>query len=155
MSDNVGYTPGTGEIIATDDIGGIQYQRVKTVWGVDGVANDVSVDNPLPIQAYGELIEAIRAMQLAINQLTKSVGFTMPNAAGQPIVEVRQVTATNLNANVTVASGTVTANIGTGTLAGLTTLTNQAQIGGIAANDYIPSLMHMQADNLRRNILVT
>ncbi len=32
---------------------------------------------------------------------------------------------------------------------------NQTQIGGLAANDHIPALMTMRADNLRRNITVT
>jgi len=51
------------------------------------------------------------------------------------------------------ASGTVTANQG-GTW-NITTLTNQSQIGGFAANDEIPALMHLQVDGLRRNISVT
>lgn len=49
MADNVGYTPGTGEVIATDDISGVQYQKVKITLGTDN-ANDglVSTSNPLP-----------------------------------------------------------------------------------------------------------
>jgi hypothetical protein len=73
-------------------------------------------------------------------------------------MEVRQATGSNLNVTVSgtaTVGGTVTANIGTGTLTALTTLTNQTQIGGFNANDQIPALMHMQADNLRRNITVT
>lgn len=49
MSDNVAVTPGSGATIATDDIGGIQYQRVKVTFGADGSATDVSEGNPLPI----------------------------------------------------------------------------------------------------------
>jgi hypothetical protein len=41
------------------------------------------------------------------------------------------------------------------TIATVSTLTNQTQIGGFNANDQIPALMHMQADSLRRNISVT
>lgn len=33
MADNVSVTPGTGATIATDDVGGVQYQRVKLVDG--------------------------------------------------------------------------------------------------------------------------
>lgn len=36
MADNVSVTAGTGTVIATDDVGGIQYQRVKLV---DGTAD--------------------------------------------------------------------------------------------------------------------
>lgn len=34
MADNVAYTPGTGEIIATDDVAGVQYQRMKLTDGL-------------------------------------------------------------------------------------------------------------------------
>jgi len=47
MADNV-TLPGTGSAVATDDIGGIQYQRVKPSWGSDGSAVDVDATNPLP-----------------------------------------------------------------------------------------------------------
>lgn len=49
MADNVGYTPGTGAVVAADEIGGVLYQRVKPVIGADGTAVDVSATNPLPI----------------------------------------------------------------------------------------------------------
>lgn len=152
MADNLAYTPGSGATVATDDIGGAHYQRIKLASGADGTATDVSAAAPLPIAAYGELIEAIEALRMAVGSLTKTIGYALPNALGQPIMEVRQATAGNLNVT---AAGTVTANIGSGTLAALTTLTNQTQIGGFNANDQIPALMHMQADNLRRNISVT
>jgi hypothetical protein len=49
MSDNVGYTPGSGATIAADNIGGALHQRVKVTIGPDGVnAGDVSATNPLP-----------------------------------------------------------------------------------------------------------
>jgi hypothetical protein len=149
MADNVGITPGSGATAASDDIGGVQFQRIKLVHGADGVNDgDVSSVNGLPVQGVGELMEAIEAMRFAINTLTKTIGMALPNAQGFPIMEVRQATAANMN--VTIGSGTVT--VGSGTI---TTLTNQTQIGGFAANDQIPALMHLQADNLRQNISVT
>jgi hypothetical protein len=49
MSDNVGYTPGSGATIAADNIGGALHQRVKVTVGPDGVNDgDVSAANPLP-----------------------------------------------------------------------------------------------------------
>lgn len=53
MSDNIGYTPGTGAIVAADNIAGVLHQRVKLGVGGDGVAVDVSTANPLPITAPG------------------------------------------------------------------------------------------------------
>lgn len=50
MADNINVTAGTGTIIATDDIAGIQHQRIKIVIGADGVSNgDVSSANPMPV----------------------------------------------------------------------------------------------------------
>jgi len=49
MADNVAITPGAGAPIATDDIAGAHYQRVKLIHGADGVTDgDVAKTNPLP-----------------------------------------------------------------------------------------------------------
>jgi hypothetical protein len=49
MADNVGITPGSGATAASDDIGGVQFQRIKLVHGADGVNDgDVSSVNGLP-----------------------------------------------------------------------------------------------------------
>lgn len=52
MADNVAITAGSGTNIATDDIGGVQHQRVKVEFGADGSATDVSSAAPLPAAVY-------------------------------------------------------------------------------------------------------
>jgi hypothetical protein len=136
MADNVGYTPGTGATVAADEIGGVLHQRVKLGIGDDGVAVDVSADNPMPINAVGELTEAVEAMRMAIQALTRSVGQAMPDTAGRLRV--------NVEAIATIAAITT-----------LTTLTNQTQVGGNPAFEQIPALMRLGADSLRRNVSVT
>lgn len=42
MADNISITAGSGTSIATDDIGGVHYQRIKQSIGADGSAADVS-----------------------------------------------------------------------------------------------------------------
>jgi hypothetical protein len=151
MADNLAYTPGSGATVATDDIGGAHYQRIKLAAGADGTAVDVSAAAPLPVAAYGELVEAIESLRFGVGALTKSIGYALPNTLGQPIFEARQATAANLQVTVgSIAGGQTIATVTT-----VATLTNQTQIGGFAANDQIPALMHMQADNLRRNISVS
>lgn len=56
MADNVQASAGTadGAVFATDDVSSVHYPRVKLSWGVDGAASDVSLSNPLPIQASDE-----------------------------------------------------------------------------------------------------
>ena len=50
MADNTTINSGSGgDVIATDDIGGVKYQRNKVCWGADGSVNDTSAAAPLPI----------------------------------------------------------------------------------------------------------
>jgi hypothetical protein len=140
MADNVGYTPGTGATVAADEIGGVLHQRVKLGIGDDGVAVDVSEDNPMPVTlTQGEVVEALEATRMAIQSLTRSVGQAMPDTAGRLRVNVEAIT--------TIAAIT--------TLTTLTTLTNQTQVGGNPAFEQIPALMRLGADSLRRNVSVT
>jgi len=51
MADDV-TLPGSGAVIATDDIGGRQFQRIKLVLGDEGDNDgDVSAANPVPMSA--------------------------------------------------------------------------------------------------------
>jgi hypothetical protein len=143
MADNVGYTPGSGATIAADDIGGILFQRVKPVWGVDGVAQDVNETTPLPVTGAQELMEAIEAMRMAIHTLTRTIGLAQVNPlTGSMFVDGSRVTQT--------VNGTVNA-----AQSGTWNITNLATIGGVAANSQVQSFERMTADNLRRNINVT
>jgi len=49
MADGVNITAGSGVVIASDDVGGFQYQRVKISQGADGSATDVSSAAPLQV----------------------------------------------------------------------------------------------------------
>jgi hypothetical protein len=53
MADNTTLNIGAGgDVIATDDIGGVKFQRIKLVHGADGANDgDVSNANPLPVNA--------------------------------------------------------------------------------------------------------
>jgi hypothetical protein len=139
MVDNV-TLPGTGEIVATDDVGGAQYQLIKLV---DATVNSTTpigtTSNPLPAALYGEAMEALEAMRFAIQALTRTVGLVQPDTA----------------ARMRVAVDAITANLTLTTVSTVSTLTNQSQIGGYSAVEQIPSLMRMSADSLRRNITVS
>lgn len=50
MADNVELNPASGgATISTDEVGGVQVQRVKMQIGADGAASDVHSGNPLPV----------------------------------------------------------------------------------------------------------
>lgn len=57
MADNVIINPGSGgETIATDDVGGVQYQRIKLDVGGDGLALPIANGLPaVPVGALGSL----------------------------------------------------------------------------------------------------
>jgi hypothetical protein len=145
MADNVGYTPGSGATVAADEIGGVLHQRVKLSIGEDGSATDASRENPVPMEAIGELIEAIEAQRMALQALVRTIGQSMPDTAGRLRVLVDSISASLTLATITTV-GTVTT---------VSTLSNQTQIGGLPATEHIPSLMRLGADSMRRNISVT
>jgi hypothetical protein len=138
MADNVTANPGSGgPVFATDDIGGVNYPRSKVVFGVDGTATDVSAADPLPVTVLGELLEALEALRMAVQSLTRTQGMAMPDTAGR------------LRVLADIASGTVT------TVTTVSTVSNQTSVGGLSGTEQIPSLMRLGADSLRRNIVVT
>ena len=142
MADNLGYTPGTGAQVATDEIGGFHHQRIKIGVGGDGEATDVSQDNPMPIMAYGELVEAIEAMRMAIQSLNRTIGLSQTNA-----------TNGSLYVDGSRATQPVTGSLST--ISQVALVGNMQQVGGQNLNSFVLSFERMTADNLRRNINVT
>ena len=111
MADNTQLNAGTGgDVIASDDIGGVKYQRVKATFGKDGEAVDVSADNPLPVAESGPLITLFVRL---LNLLGAPVGYD------KSLQRYRQTAV--------VESGTLT------TVNVINTVNNQAAIGGIQA----------------------
>lgn len=146
--------PGAGELISTDELtsvngvnatAGLKVQRVKVGYGPDGSLQDATPDAPLPVAAYGELVEAIEAMRFAMQALTRSMGQMQPDTAARMRVALDSISVGLTLAAIT-AVGTVT------TVTTVATLANQTQIGGLSATEQIPSLMRLGADSLRRNI---
>jgi len=111
MADDV-VLPGDGSVIATDDVGGRQFQLVKLAYGGDGEATQVSDASPMPVSDpnAGSLLGRILQMLIAPLGYDKSQG--------------RQ------RGTVVVESGTVTAVT---TVTTVTTLGNISAVGGYTA----------------------
>lgn len=150
MADNLGYTPGSGATVATEEVAGIHHQKTLLEHGgADGLTPTVATPtDPMPAALYGEAIEAIESMRFAVQALTRTVGQMQPDAAARMRVAIDAISASLTLATITTV-GTVT------TVTTVSTLTNQTQIGGNAAFEQIPALMRLGADSLRRNITVT
>lgn len=166
MADNTQLpVPNTsGDIIATDDISGVKYQRVKLIHGAEGVNDgDVSSVNPLPVamsssplptnaateatsQEIKTLQESILAMQTEIKDLNDTILCLM----SAMLEKMPRVTA-NDQAAVSLEGGTL------GTLTTLTTcatLTNQTQIGGQEALTTARSQIMAGTQHIYSNITV-
>jgi hypothetical protein len=106
MSDNLGYTPGAGATVATDEVDGRHFQAIKIAHGADGEAAYASQDNPLPTRDE----ELAFLIARVINALNAPQGYDKS--------QQRQ------RATVIIESGTVT-TVGT-----VSAVTNVAAIGG-------------------------
>jgi hypothetical protein len=124
VPDNVGYTPGSGATVASDDIGGVQFQRVKLIHGDDGVnAGDVSVLNPYPTQAprTDDLLEVLQRMVKLMESLA--------------IVDVAQRQRISLD---TIASGLTLGTVSTvTTVSTVSTVSNTTANAGMDREQYI------------------
>lgn len=112
--------------------------------GGGGLTNTELRAAAVPVDVAGELLEAIEALRMGLQALTRTVGLLMPDTAGRMRV--------NLETGTTAVTGTLT---GVTTVTTVATLTNQAQVGALAANDQIPALLRVAAAGLRNNIQVS
>ena len=90
--------------------------------------------------SQGELVEAIEALRMAVNSLSRSVGQAMPDSYGRLLVNI--------------AGGSV-AIAASQTLANVTTVGNQTSLGGNPAYEIVPALMRLGVHSIRSNITVS
>lgn len=146
MADNVGYTPGSGATVAADEIGGVLFQRVKPVTGVDGTAVDVSATNPMPMAAYGELIEAVEALRMTVSALASHLQF-MDSARRAKVVFDTNSSLNQVNQ--------VTSVLGVTTVNAVSSVTDIANIGNRPAYGAFVGMMNVPSSQIRQNISVT
>lgn len=90
----------SGDVIATDDIGGVKFQRIKIITGADGVNDgDVSSANPLPVEITGQV-----EVSGSITDGTATTG-QMLLVGGQTAGGVAQVFETNASGHLHIADG--------------------------------------------------
>lgn len=74
MADNVAITAGVGTNIATDDVAGVHFQRVKLDIGGDGASSPITTSNPLPVEISG----AIPVTIASAIEITNDAGNAIP-----------------------------------------------------------------------------
>jgi hypothetical protein len=90
MADNVGYTPGSGAVVAADDVGGALHQRIKLTLGADGVSDgDVSSANPMPVAVQGTTPVSASSLPLPTGAATEAtltaLGAKVPDLSTRPL----------------------------------------------------------------------
>jgi hypothetical protein len=117
MSDNLGYTPGAGATVATEDVGGVHHQRVLMETSVEGIPTDVSASSPMPVVSS-------RSNDLLV-MLSRIVKLLESNATVDSAQRQR----------VVVDSGAITASIAaTQTLANVTTVATVSSVTNMVSN---------------------
>lgn len=154
MADNFVTNPGSGgSTFASDDIGSVQYPRVKVDWGADGTANDASVAAPLPVQASQESNQ-MTAGGTVVTPKFAVIAATTDNGDNTLVAAVTSKKVRVLS-YVIVADGTVSARFESG--AGGTALTGQMPLvanSGVAA-PYNPAGHFETGSNTLLNLELT
>lgn len=131
MADDIKVVPSAGAgdpAVATDEVGGRHYQWVKPAYGGDGVATPVDETNRLPV-ATG-LTQPLTDAQMRASSVPVEDG-----AAGNFLQRILQMLLAPLGYDKSLQRyrGTVAVE-SLPTLAAVTTLTNQTNIGGFNAD---------------------
>lgn len=81
MADNTTLNAGTGgDVVASDDIGGVKFQRVKVVLGADGVNDgDVAAGNRLPVGLDSGTVAGGASLPAGTNNIGDVDVVTLPN----------------------------------------------------------------------------
>jgi hypothetical protein len=136
MADNVQITAGSGTAVSTDEIDGVHIQRVKVGHGADGKYSDVSLAEPLPIQASrtDDLLVALSR----IVRLLESSGVVDQQQRQRVSVDIFPATIPTVTTVTTVT-----------TVATVSSLTNAAAIAGMDREQYINIARNAYANGIR------
>jgi hypothetical protein len=118
MADNTTLNAGTGgDVIGSDDIGGVKFQRVKLIHGADGTnAGDVSDANGLPVLSQGGAVASWPGYSGAINTAQRTLNVDESGA----LVTRSAVLTDEGTFRVNFANTSIAVSIGTVSISGRT-----------------------------------
>lgn len=112
MADNTTLNPGTGgDVIASDDVGGVKYQVVKLAVGADGAAALVANANPIPVSDAGGALTVDGTVGVSGTVTVDGSGVTQP-VSHAALTELAAAIDTELQVDVVGALPAGTNNIG-------------------------------------------
>jgi hypothetical protein len=153
MADNVGYTPGSGAIISTDEIAGAHHQRVKITLGDDGVdGGTISASNPIPISASVAIpVTASASAPVPITAAQTDNLLTMLSRIVK-LLESNAVVDGQQRQRVTIDAGTLPAVTTVATVATVTAVTNMVSNAGMDREQYINIAKQTYAQSIRSRL---
>jgi hypothetical protein len=104
MADNVDITPGAGATVATDEVGGHHYQRMKLTDGADGSENHASVraDGTQEVS----VTDLAAALYAILEALTRPISQDPGTGRLRVAMEAAAVTMTGVTTVTTVSTVT-------------------------------------------------
>lgn len=131
MADNV-TLPGTGLAVASEDVGGVEYQRMKLVDGTVGGTT------PAKVNADGKQSISVDDLSAAF---IKALGSVVDGICMDPTTGRLRVTVDNIAAALTLATISTVTTVSTvttcSTVTTVATVTNKAQEGGVPSGSMI------------------
>jgi hypothetical protein len=92
LADNIAVTPGTGATVATDDVGGIQYQRIKVAYGADGSATDVNTGSGFPVSVQNASLAVTGTFWQATQPVSLASAVAVTDNSGSLTVDAPAAT---------------------------------------------------------------
>lgn len=158
MADNVGYTPGSGATISTDEIAGAHHQRVKLTLGNDSVDNGtVSATNPMPIAAYSPIPIYSNGAPLNTRALQTDDLLVMLSRIVK-LLESNAVVDSAQRQRVTIDAGTLPLVTTVSTVSAVTqvstvlSMTNAVAIAGMDREQYINIAKQTYTQSIRNRL---
>lgn len=98
MADNTVLNPGSGgDTYASDDIGGVKFQRIKLILGADGTNDgDVSKANPVPTFSTGKATYRATTAALLIPAVTVNVPWLVLYGSASKTVKPQRIILSGL-----------------------------------------------------------
>ena len=141
MADNTLLNSGSGgDTIGSDDIAGVKFQRIKLIYGADGVnAGDVAAANPLPVDLNSTydatyIIPINRLVNTALAANTTRQQLSLEHAASAvKTLRIRKIHLGALNTTAVAGDLRVFVDYGTAASTAGTAITPQPASAGTAA----------------------
>ena len=164
MADNVGYTPGSGALVAADEIGGVLYQRIKPGYGADGAFTEMDekpatqatlaaiqtlLNGTINVSALSSALPAGAATETTLaSALAALVSIAGDDTVENILRQLLQAAISPAGFDRSLGRGRVTALVESGTVTTVSTVTTVTTVSGLTNIDGRNGAMLINQTNL-------